>query len=54
LSPLAEELGAARGSVTDILLPEGLSRCVPLIFGSVLVVGLVLNLRIWLGRRQVR
>jgi hypothetical protein len=37
LSPLAEELGAASGSVTDIFLPEGLSQRVPLIFGGILV-----------------
>ena len=43
LTPLAEELGASRGSVTDIYLPGWLSRRIPLISGAVLVVGLVLN-----------
>lgn len=45
LSPLAEELGAASGSVTDIFLPDWLSRRIPLFSGSVLVLGLVLNAR---------
>jgi hypothetical protein len=43
LTPLAEQLGSASGSVTDIYLPDWLSRRVPLISGSVLVLGLVLN-----------
>ena len=51
LSPLAEELGAASGSVTDIFLPDWLSRRIPLVSGSVLVLGLVLHLRAWLARR---
>jgi hypothetical protein len=54
LTPLAEELGAASGSVTDIFLPDWLSRRVPLISGSVLIVGIVLNLRAWRQRRLVR
>jgi hypothetical protein len=52
LTPLAEELGAASGSVTDIFLPDWLSRRVPLISGSVLIVGIVLNLRAWRQRRR--
>jgi len=50
LSPLAEELGAESGSVTDIFLPDWLSRRIPVISGSVLIVGLVLNLRTWRNR----
>jgi hypothetical protein len=53
LTPLAEELGAASGSVTDIFLPDWLSRRIPLVSGSVLVVGVVLNLRAWRGRPRV-
>ena len=45
LSPLAEELGASSGSVTDIFLPDWFSRRIPLFSGTVLVLGLVLNLR---------
>lgn len=51
LSPLAEELGAANGSVTDILLPIWISRRIPLVSSSVLVLGIVLNLR---NRRESR
>jgi hypothetical protein len=49
LTPLAEELGARSGTVTDIFLPDWLSRRIPVLAGSVLVAGLVLNLRTWLA-----
>lgn len=52
LSPLAEELGAESGSVTDIFLPDWISRRIPLYSGGLLVVGLVLNLRAWNGRSR--
>ena len=52
LTPLAEELGAERGSVADIFLPDWASRRIPLVGGSALVIGLVLNLRPWLRRRR--
>ena len=45
LTPLAQELGAERGSVVDIFLPDWLSRRIPLLGGSALIIGLVLNLR---------
>jgi hypothetical protein len=51
LTPLAEELGAENGSVTDILLPIWISRRIPLVSGTVLVLGIVLNLRNWRDRR---
>lgn len=51
LSPLAEDLGAASGSVTDIYLPGWLSRRIPVLSGSLLIVGLVLNLRAWRADR---
>jgi hypothetical protein len=51
LSPLAEALGAPSGSVTDIFLPEPLSRRIPVLSGSTLAVGVALNLRAWLARR---
>lgn len=50
LTPLAEELGAERGSVADIFLPDWFARRIPLLGGSALALGLVLNLRAWLGR----
>jgi len=52
LTPLAEELGAENGSVTDILLPIWISRRIPLVSGSVLVLGIALNVRNWRERRQ--
>lgn len=47
LTPLAVELGAQSGTVTDIFLPDWVSRRVPFVSGTVLVVGLILNLRAW-------
>jgi hypothetical protein len=52
LTPLAEELGAASGSVTDIYLPRWVSERIPALGGSVLVLGLVVRLPVW--RRRVR
>jgi hypothetical protein len=49
LAPLAEELGATSGTVTDIFLPGWVSRRVPVCSGAVLGLGLVLNLRAWLA-----
>jgi len=43
LTPLAEELGARSGTVTDLYLPKGVSDRVPLIGGSALVVGVALH-----------
>jgi hypothetical protein len=50
LTPLVEELGAERGSVADIFLPDWFARRIPLFGGSILVLGLVLNLRALLRR----
>jgi hypothetical protein len=53
LTPLAEELGAERGSVADIFLPDWASSRIPIMSGSILVLGLVLNATAWLrGRRR--
>jgi hypothetical protein len=51
LTPLAEELGASSGSVTDIYLPDWLSRRVPLFGGGTLLVGLLLHGRLALQAR---
>ncbi len=48
LTPLAEELGAERGSVADIFLPDWFSRRIPLFSGTALMFGTVLHLRAWL------
>jgi len=52
LTPLVEELGTESGSVTDIFLPDSISRRIPLYSSAVLILGLVLNGRIWLRRRR--
>jgi hypothetical protein len=52
LTPLAEELGASSGSVTDIYLPDWLSRRVPLFGGGTLLVGLALHARLTLRTRS--
>lgn len=51
LTPLAEELGAPSGSVTDIYLPDWLSRRVPLFGGGTFLLGLVLHARLRLKPR---
>lgn len=45
LTPLAVDLGAAKGSVSDIFLPGWVARNLPVISSAVLVSGLALNLR---------
>ena len=45
LAPLAEELGAERGTVTDIFLPDAISRLIPAVAGTALGVGIVLSVR---------
>jgi len=51
LTPLAEQLGAEHGSVADIYLPDWLSRRIPLLGGTALLLGIALRLRA-LGRSQ--
>lgn len=50
LTPLAEELGAGRGSVVDLFLPAGVARQIPLVAGSSAALALALNLRAVLRR----
>jgi hypothetical protein len=45
LTPLAEQLGADRGSVTDIYLPRWISERIPLVGGATLVVAIALHAR---------
>jgi hypothetical protein len=52
LTPVAERLGASRGSVSDIFLPDWLARNLTWISTPILVAGLVLNLVAF--RRQRR
>ena len=50
LTPLAEQLGATSGSVTDIYLPAWISERIPLIGGSVLLIGFVAHAVAWRRR----
>lgn len=52
LTPLAEQFGAESGSVVDIFLPDAVARRIPLVSGTALVLGLVLNGRALLARRR--
>jgi hypothetical protein len=52
LTPLAEELGADRGSVVDIFLPDAAARRIPVVSTSALLLGIGLNARALLRRRQ--
>lgn len=50
LTPLAEAIGAERGSVVDLFLPAAVARQIPLVAGSAAALALVLNLRALVGR----
>ena len=50
LTPLAEELGAAQGSVVDIFLPAWAARRIPLVAGTAALLALALNVRAVLSR----
>jgi len=52
LTPLAEELGAESGTVTDIYLPRAVSDRIPMLGGSALVLGLAIQAARWWGRRS--
>ena len=45
LTPLAEDLGAARGTVVDIFLPAWAAQRIPLVAGSAALLALILNVR---------
>ena len=52
LTPLAEELGAQSGTVTDLYLPGPVSRRIPLLGSAALLVGLAFHLLGWWDRRR--
>jgi hypothetical protein len=52
LTPLAEQFGAASGSVVDIFLPDAVARRIPVVSGTALVLGLVLNGRALILRHR--
>ena len=45
LTPLAEQLGAERGSVVDMFLPAAAARWIPLVAGSGALLAMALNIR---------
>lgn len=50
LTPLAEQLGADRGTVVDLYLPPWAARRIPVVAGTLAVMALVLNVRAWMNR----
>jgi hypothetical protein len=53
LTPLAESLGAERGSVSDIFLPDAVARTIPVWSSALVALGLALHARgIVRGRRR--
>ena len=50
LTPLAEQLGSSRGSVTDIYLPAWISERIPVFGGSVLLIGVIAHVAAWRRR----
>jgi hypothetical protein len=55
LTPLAERLGARRGSVSDIFLPDPIARTIPIWSSALVATGIALHLRRLLrGRAAVR
>ena len=50
LTPLAEQLGATSGSVTDMYLPAWISERIPVFGGSVLIIGIVAHVVAWRHR----
>jgi hypothetical protein len=51
LTPLAEQYGAVRGGVSDIFLPDGVARTIPIWATSAVVVAASLHLRSWRSER---
>jgi hypothetical protein len=51
LTPLAERHGASRGGVSDIFLPDGLARTIPIWSSALIALAAVLHLRAYAGRR---
>lgn len=52
LTPVAERLGAQRGSVSDIFLPDVVARNLTWIATPILVAGLAMNIAALRGRRR--
>lgn len=50
LTPLAEDVGAERGSVVDMFLPEWAARRIPIVAGTAALAAALLNVRAMLPR----
>ena len=53
LTPLAERLGAGRGSVSDIFLPDRVARTIPIWSSALVVLGATFHLRALLKERRI-
>jgi hypothetical protein len=53
LTPLAERLGAGRGSVSDIFLPGAIARTIPVWSSALIAVAAVLHLRRLAKERRI-
>jgi hypothetical protein len=54
LTPLAEGLGARRGSVSDIFLPDAIARTIPIWSSALVALGVVLHVRRLVRERRAR
>jgi hypothetical protein len=54
LTPLAERLGARRGSVSDIFLPDAMARTIPIWSSALVAFGIALHLRHLARGRRLR
>jgi hypothetical protein len=53
LTPLAERLGARRGSVSDIFLPDAMARTIPIWSSALVALGIALHVRQLSRRRRL-
>jgi hypothetical protein len=53
LTPLAERLGATRGSVSDIFLPDRIARTIPIWSTALVVLGATFHLRNLMKERRI-
>jgi hypothetical protein len=54
LTPLAERLGARRGSVSDIFLPDAIARTIPIWSSALVGLGIALHVRHLARQRRLR
>ncbi len=54
LTPLAERLGATRGSVSDIFLPDAVARTIPIWSTALVILATLLHVRSALTRSRGR